>query len=39
MRAQTSTASDLPAVLAQMYALGAGLVQDVLLSGSQTAPA
>jgi hypothetical protein len=39
MRAQPSAASELPAVLAQMYALGAGLVQDVLLSDLQTAPA
>lgn len=39
MRAQPSPASELPAVLAQMHALGAGLVQDVLLSGSQTTPA
>ena len=39
VRAQPSAAAELPAVLAQIYALGAGLVQDVLLSGSQTAPA
>lgn len=39
MRAQPSTALELPAVLSQMYALGAGLVQDVLLCGSQMAPA